>query len=258
MSQTHDMVVTSGELAKRYLSWERGEHRREWTVLTRLHNHLPDLVPAPLAQDLDAQPPVVTMSRLPGLPLSGTLSDAQLSGLERALRAMWSAAVGDLPARRYHAAEAQDVGRQWFAGATRPPGVAGEAFDAAAEFLSGPPLPDVPGEQTVIGHGDPNLANYLWDGERIRIVDFEDAGASDVAYELADLAEHLSARQTDWEEFLTRFDLDRERLRRARCLMAALWLHRLLPGNSAAHRNPPETLAQQAKRLLRLTSAGRA
>jgi len=43
------------------------------------------------------------------------------------------------------------------------------------------------------------LANYLWDGHRIRIVDFEDAGRSDVAYELASLVEHLSARDTEWD-----------------------------------------------------------
>lgn len=27
---------------------------------------------------------------------------------------------------------------------------------------------------TVLGHRDPNLANYSWDGHQVRIVDFED------------------------------------------------------------------------------------
>ncbi len=255
-TQTHELVVTSGGLIKRYSAWDRGEHRREWTVLTRLYMHLPDLVPAPLDEDLDGTPPAVTMSRLPGEPLRGTLSADQLTALERALREMWSVPASGLPPRRYHPAEAHLVGRDRFAGSARPPGVVGEAFDAAVEFFAGPPLPA--SDQTVIGHSDPNIANYLWDGARIRIVDFEDAGRSDVAYELGTLVEHLSARDTDWEEFLARFDVDRERLRRARCVFAGLWLYWLLPGNGAANRNPPETLDHQARRLLRLASAGRA
>jgi thiamine kinase-like enzyme len=36
----------------------------------------------------------------------------------------------------------------------------------------------------VVAHGDPNLANYLWDGTRVRIVDFEDAGRGDRTVEL--------------------------------------------------------------------------
>src|SRR5439155_24865283 len=34
---------------------------------------------------------------------------------------------------------------------------------------------------TVPGHRDPNLANYLWDGQRVRVVDLEDAAVSDPA-----------------------------------------------------------------------------
>ncbi len=41
---------------------------------------------------------------------------------------------------------------------------------------------------------DGNLANFLWDGERCRVVDLEDSGASDRAYELADHVEHITFR----------------------------------------------------------------
>jgi hypothetical protein len=34
------------------------------------------------------------------------------------------------------------------------------------------------GTEVVLGQGDCNLANFLWDGPRVRIVDFEDSGPS--------------------------------------------------------------------------------
>jgi len=49
------------------------------------------------------------------------------------------------------------------------------------------------GHHAVLGHGDPSLANFLWDGGRIRLVDFEDSGPSDRTFELAILTEHISA-----------------------------------------------------------------
>jgi hypothetical protein len=70
------------------------------------------------------------------------------------------------------------------------------ATEAAAEWLaSGRPAKPAPGEVT-LGHGDPNLANFLWAGTQIRIVDFEDSGPSCPAFELAILVEHRSA----WSE----------------------------------------------------------
>jgi aminoglycoside phosphotransferase len=252
MSQTHDLAVDGDTLTKRFTSWDRGEHRREWVVLRHLQPHVPGLVPAPLAAELDGVPPSVTMSRLPGRPMGGTLTAEQLDGLESALRELWSAPVSDLPPRRYHPAEASAAARSMFATATRPEGVAGEAFDAAVAFLRRPDPDDA--FETVVGHGDANLANYLWDGRRVLIVDFEDAGVSDVAYELATLVEHLGAHDTDWSGFLSRFGVDAGRLRWSRALFAALWFYWLLPGNGSAKRNPPGTLQLQAVRLLDLLS----
>jgi thiamine kinase-like enzyme len=110
----------------------------------------------------------------------------------------------------------------------------------------------------VFGQGDPNLANFLWDGDRVRIVDFEDSGLSDRAFELADAVEHLSTwidSGLDGDKFLRAFDLSRaERSRLADCrrLAALFWLLRLQPGGNASLRNPPGTLRRQAERLLAL------
>jgi Ser/Thr protein kinase RdoA (MazF antagonist) len=114
------------------------------------------------------------------------------------------------------------------------------------------------GEDAVLGQGDPNLANFLWDGTRMRIVDFEDSGVSDRAFELAVLAGHLSVwpdARLDTEALLTGFSLtrlERSGLAEYRRLAALFWLLMLLPGGPASTRNPPGTLDLQASRLLTL------
>jgi hypothetical protein len=250
VAHTHRLEVTGDRIVKRYTSWARNEHRREWTVLNLVHTHRADLCPRPLGAMLDVDPPTVTMSLLPGVPLGGALTGVQLDGLASALSTLWTVPAGGLPLRRFHPQEALAEARQAFESTARPLGPVGHAYDAAMAVLEADPLP-VPAD-VVLGHSDPNLTNYLWDGYRVRIVDFEDAGRSDVAYELATLVEHLSARQTDWTGFLARFDVDPVRLREARRLAAVLWLHRLLPGGPSVGRNLPGTLEAQAARLLAL------
>ena len=112
--------------------------------------------------------------------------------------------------------------------------------------------------QPVFAQCDPNLANHLWDGHRVHLVDFEASGRGDRATELADFVEHV----TVWahagihaEVFLDRFDLnpgERRQITQLRRLFAAFWVMRLLPGGSAYHRNPPGTFERQASRLLGL------
>jgi aminoglycoside phosphotransferase (APT) family kinase protein len=128
------------------------------------------------------------------------------------------------------------------------------AYDAAVAWWDGPDpaVLQTPPQATTLGHRDPNLANYLWDGQRVRIVDLEDATVSDPATELAILVEHLSARHVGSEEFCTRFDVDPVRLRASRRLWAMFWLRRLLPGGPSERRNPPGTADAQAQRLLAL------
>jgi Ser/Thr protein kinase RdoA (MazF antagonist) len=110
----------------------------------------------------------------------------------------------------------------------------------------------------VFAHVDGNLANYLWDGRTVRLVDFEDSGRGDRAQELADFVEHLSV----WDgggvharAFLDRFDLtrpERQRIGQLRRLFAVFWVMMLLPGGRAHRRNPPGTADRQASRALAL------
>ena len=134
--------------------------------------------------------------------------------------------------------------------------VIGEAHAAASAWLAGPE-PDtllVP-ETPILGHGDPNLSNYLWDGATVRIIDFEDSGTSDLAVELANLVEHLASRETNWTNLLTHFPVDPKRLLTARRLWSAFWLTLISPGGPSHHRNPPGTAESQATRVLNLLGA---
>lgn len=169
------------------------------TVLRRVYAQCPDLVPEPLDADLNAHPPFVAMSVLPGSPLTGIVDIQQQTALADALRRLWSVPAVNLPVRRDHPAEIHALMIRRMTGLDLP-GLAGEAARAARSFLA--QLRLCPGGCTVLGHIDPNLANYLWDGHRVRIVDFEDAGRSDPEFELADLVEHIAARNTDWTPFL--------------------------------------------------------
>jgi hypothetical protein len=259
MPQTHNVSVNEQVLIKRYVSWSRDEHHSEWAALQLVSAATHDLVPTPLHLEVD--PPSVTMSLLPGSPLSGSLTTAELGGLEVALRELWSVPADGL--RQLAPASPEGPGRiiarvresvtSW-----QGRGIVAEAHALALDWLAGPEPEQfsTPYAESIVGHGDPNLSNYLWDGSRLRIVDFEDAGRSDLAVELANLVEHLSARDTDWAEFVTRFPVDPARFAAARCVWATFWLTLLRSGGPSARRNPAGTAEKQAERLITLLESG--
>ena len=271
-------------MVKRFAQASRGEPDREWRALTLLAEHAPGLAPEPILADLAGHPPVIEMSLLAGEPLGGQpLTAAQESALVRALGQLWQSVpvsrVVPLPgeagneaqlvgAVRERAVQAQDLsddpvvraahsfGLDWLSWAVGESGrLAGQDsyFDPGSGSQAG-----WPGLSPAFGQGDANLANFLWDGERVRIVDFEDSGLSDRPFELAVLVEHISAWSDgalDGERFIAAFDLSRaERARLADCrrLAALSWLLYLRPGADASLRNPPGTLRRQAERLLAL------
>ena len=110
----------------------------------------------------------------------------------------------------------------------------------------------------VLGLADGNLANVLFDGTTCRLVDFEDCGVSDPAYDFADLVEHASvrlARVLDPEALVGAVGLTDAQVARCaeyRTLFAVFWLLMLLPDGRAHHRNPPGSLADQAAHVLHL------
>ncbi|MFI5711577.1 phosphotransferase family protein [Kribbella sp. NPDC051620] len=252
MTHTHRIDVSGEVVTKTYVDWGRGEHLREWTALQVIHAEKPHLVPAPIELVQTGARPSVTMSKLPGEPLSGTLTTEQLQGLRAALGELWSVSPAGVEPVDYEAFV--DRVRQGISSWTGS-GVVAEAQQAAADWLAGSAADElIKPVAIIIGHVDPNLANYLWDGTRIRIIDFEDAGRSDLAIELANLVEHIASRATDWTGFLEHFPVDPARLQAARRLYATFWLTLLRPDGPSSRRNPPGTAELHAKRLLNLLS----
>ena len=132
------------------------------------------------------------------------------------------------------------------------------ALQKGAEWLASAPFDSVGDAEVILGHGDPNLANFLWDGTEIRIVDFEDSGPSSRAFELAILVEHVSAwseSRLDPDVFLALFDLtntEMAMLREFRRLAALFWLITLRRRSEAHRRDHDHVLTRQAERLLAL------
>lgn len=249
-------------VVKRFRSWSLDQHRREWSALTLLAEYAPGLAPAPVRADLAGEPPSVVMSRLDGSPLSAPMTAGRLGALAESLataqRAIPPEVLRGLPFRLVHP---RDALGQLRAGCGRRPPVGAdplvvEAFGEVTGWVARPRLEEVFGAELppVFGLGDGNLANYLWDGSRVRLVDFEYSGRGDLAYELAEAVEHVSAwveDAIDATALLSYFELtaaESARLIECRRLLALFWFLRLLAEDPAR----PRMLVRQAGRLLAL------
>ena len=265
-ASTHDVQIGRTLVSKRFKSWSRDEPRREWTALGLLQEHAPDLAPQPVRAGLDDTPPSVTMRRLPGVPLGlapldSHQLDAQMAAIERLHSAVPAGVLEALPPRVWPARDLLTAVRDWIA---QGPSAGDDstvraALAGAAAWTARPAQDRLVATEgvAVLGRADGNLANDIWDGTVVRLVDFEDSGRSDRAYELADVVEHLSTTATgiSASEFLDRTDLgpaEAGLVHGHRRLFATFWLLMLLPGGPAAGRNPPEALGRQADRVLAL------
>jgi aminoglycoside phosphotransferase len=268
----HKVSRTSdGLVLKQYRPIAGDLPAREWRALQLLHEYAPGLSPQPIAVDLDAIPQSVTMSVVPGDPLGDQpVAPSQLRAIMVALERLHTCIPEDVlagvPLGAGPPREALGTIASRLAAQPRPgdSAVVTRAYDEALRWLAGPEanrlLTDEP-EGAVLARVDHNLTNFLWDGDRIRLVDFEYAGRSDRCAELAELVEHVSARCTAdaaWQWFLDELDLSRAEQRRLitlRRLFAIMWLRILLPGQEGDLRNPPGTLQMQADRTLALLNS---
>ena len=250
-------------VVKRYVHGGSGEAVREWRALCLLADHAPRLAPEPVSADLNASTPSIVMSLLPGEPLGRRpLAPAQERALAVAIGRLWQAVpvglVTSLPGEPDTTAEFLRAVKERAALSSGPASddtvldalAQGSAWIAHAEISMTSVV--APAAQRVLGHGDADLSDFLWDGELVRIVDFEGAGISDRAFELAMLVEHVSAWRDgglDADRFIDDFDLsvpERARLADWRRVAALSWLLRL------RSRGDQGLLQGQARRLLAL------
>ncbi|MEU7861162.1 phosphotransferase [Nonomuraea sp. NPDC049141] len=254
-ASTHSIEVRSDVVVKRYRSTDHGQPEREWRALELLNQYAPGLAPAPVTADLAADPPTVVMSRLGGAavqePIRGHLANALAEAVTRVQQAVPQPVLERVPARAGHPVELLQQVRTWSATASSDGGSAvTDALRQAANWVAQPRLEELlarPGTP-VFGTGDGNLANYLWDGTDIRVVDFEYSGRSDRAFEVAEVIEHISVWRNDpagMTAVLERLEMtadEADRLIECRRLLALFWLLR----------TRGETQIDQASRMLAL------
>ena len=267
-THTHDLTFTDAEVRKRYVTWDRGEAEREWRCLTVLADHAPGVAPRPLRRETVHGAPVVVMERLPGTPLGGKpLTPPQTASLGRALRRLYSVPLDairevGITERLYGPTGLPDSLRGWLTDSydlseCQNPDLIRTAIDEAVAWLAKPDaLP--PAKLVALGISDLNPANLIWDGTTCRLVDFEDGGLTDPAYELADHVEHLAGRlgrvfnPDALIHAVGLSEAERDRMQTYRPLWAVFWLVMLLPGNGGFRRNPPGTTEAQATHLMAL------
>ena len=268
VASTHDLTLGSTTVTKRYSRWSRGEPHREWRALQLVHALEPDLVPRPLDCDLGDAAPYVTMSRVPGEPLGPDVAitprclDAAVEAITTLHEAISPETLADLPERWWGPAVGIAEIRAWAGREGARGDLAGqdpsvqEALAAGRRWVAAVPVSLTQTERPVFARADGNAGNLIWDESRVRLVDFEDSGVSDLAYEIADTVEHLSVWSDSGiaaDDLLDRFALspaDQSRVGEYRRLWALFWLLMLLPGNPADGRNPAGTLERAATRLL--------
>ncbi|WP_433435399.1 phosphotransferase family protein [Nonomuraea sp. CA-141351] len=266
---THILDFRDDVVVKRYTSWERGEPLREWAALTLLAEHAPGLAPTPLEAALNAHPPVIVMSRLPGRTLRGEQATGeQIKAMATALNRLHQIppeVVEGVEPAAWRPAAAVDKTRVW---ADKQPDLGNnplvqEAFRAGVAWLAS----NAPDQLTtnplppVLGLADGSHANYLWDEHegRMRLIDWEDSGRNDRAFELGEVCEHISRVDgaLDAEQLLVHIDLtpgEAQRVRDFRRLIALGWFLQLGPDGPATPHNPVGTVERQAERVLELLS----
>ena len=149
----------------------------------------------------------------------------------------------------------------------RPAGLPREPGEAAARVFA--PVPprritgSCPSSRRVLAIFSRWLVlNWLWDGTGIRVVDYEFAGYSDLAFDCADLTEHISSRQAGiddqaWAEIVRLAGLgggDQRRFEAAQRTCALRWLAVLWKQRD----NRTEEFTSQFDRVRRLQSAAAA
>ncbi|MEV4180892.1 phosphotransferase [Streptosporangium canum] len=244
--QTHDVQIDGELVRKRFIDGKSGGAEREWRALQLLAEHAPGLAPSPVEYGAD----LVVMSRIEGTPLfllPAVPEKELVEAVDRLHSAVPRQVLDRVPQRLWPVERVRDQLLAW-AGRWPPKNeLADQAVREGARWLSGW-KPGERGVRPVFGASDGNTANFLWDGVRVRIVDFEESGRSDRATEVAEMAEHVSCWVHGEGEVCFELDSAEERrLLECRRLFALLWVFLL---KDEGPRNPPGTFMRAVGRAL--------
>lgn len=270
-----------GYCIKFYREDNRLRAQREWNALQTLSALGNPYPPHPYTYSAAHRPPVIVMERVEGRSLGGQrLSQEVLVELADALRTFTRitpevAHIGEWPVLAYAQLRLHGLRALEREMAALELNAAGrEALALLRGWLgSSEPVSLLEADVLAFSPGDANLANCLWDGRRLRMVDFEYSGWGDRTFALADWIEHVQSRGTadeDWDWFAEQFvrsNAERLRLLAARRLISLFWVAKLwslartgsaegAPDNAhdwgEQETDPYQRLAQQIERARRL------
>lgn len=261
----HEVRIDGEIVRKRYLRTGRAEPVREWSALVLLNTHAPGLAPRPLA--CETNPQTVVMSRVAGAPLDTVLTPELTLKMVDSYRTLYAVPVQpNIPVRYVDPGAFVRNNIEWIEEErtrTDVRGVVRKALTASREWHADAPSGIKEIRDPVLAQGDANVDNMLWDGSRVRLIDFEGFGVGDLAFEVADLVEHVSSRLhglRDPQAVIAGFDLrppQSLRVEQYRVVLATFWLLMVLPGNPGHGRNPESSDEIQAAHLLNLLSRQR-
>ncbi len=189
-------------VVKIYKTDDRRRADREWAALMLLAAHKANDVPVPLWMDQDPAEPAIGMTQLSGEPLlRATDRQAALLGLARTTARMQSiplsgllASLPRIDSASHYMRRLTDTWPKLLAAHTRDPLTPSmQDLLSAWRHSNDAGLLCAPAEP-VFSHGDSNLLNWLRADASSACVDFEFSGYSTVAFDAADLIEHISSR----------------------------------------------------------------
>lgn len=218
---------------------------REWLSLTLLSEHCPGAAPAPLWTDPRRTQPAVGMTVIPGRPCPAgagqpMIAQAVITTLLEFAGLPLSGQLAVMPRAKRPEHYARSLTGKWASelGTSPSDALTRDLLQLLGQWASSPDsgILTAPAAR-VFSHGDGNLDNWLWDGQQLRCIDFEFAGWSDVAFDLADLVEHISARaisDSAWDAAIADASLQGTALHRYTAVrrtcalrwLAALWRQR--------------------------------
>jgi Ser/Thr protein kinase RdoA (MazF antagonist) len=251
---------------KIYRKDDRFLAEREWLSLTLLAEHRRGTTPAPLWTDPRHPQPAVGMTVMPGQPCPAgagpvMIARAIIATMLEFAELPLHGQLAVMPRAKRPEHYVRSLTGKWASelGGSRRDALARDLLRLLGQWACGPDAAILAAPATrVFSHGDGNLDNWLWDGQQLRCIDFEFAGWSDTAFDLADLAEHVSARaisDTAWDAALADAGLRGSEMRRhaaARRTCALRWLAALW--RQREHRQDEfETQLSRTRSLLRAT-----
>jgi Ser/Thr protein kinase RdoA (MazF antagonist) len=240
---------------------------REWLALTLLAACCPGTAPVPLWTDPRPPQPAVGMTVVPGRPCQAGAEPASVARAVVATMLEFAqlpllGQLAAMPRAKRPEHYVRSLTGKWASdlGSSTRDSLTCDLLRLLGHWRNGPDADILAAPAArVFSHGDGNLDNWLWDGRQLRCIDFEFAGWSDTAFDLADLVEHVSARavsDTAWDSAVADASLRGTELRRheaARRTCALRWLAALW----RQQENRPgefETQLSRTRNLLRATA----